>query len=104
MKEEHLKSLINQAPVTLFMKGDKYVPQCGFSAKVVEILNKHRADYTSYDILVDPDVRQGLKEYSKWPTFPQLYVDGELIGGCDIVIEMDEDGELESLFKDHLKS
>lgn len=91
------EKLINQAPIMLFMKGDKYVPQCGFSARVVEMLNDLEAQYTTFDILVDDIVRQGLKEYSKWPTYPQLYVNGELIGGCDIITEMYQSGELKEL-------
>jgi len=81
----------------LFMKGDKYMPRCGFSAKVLEILNFHGAKYTTFDILADEEVRQGLKEFSNWPTYPQLYINGELIGGCDIVCEMDAAGELAPL-------
>ncbi len=95
--KSRLKDMIEQDQITLFMKGDKYVPQCGFSATVVDILNSLEAQYTTFDILVDPDVRQGLKEYSSWPTYPQLYVKGELIGGCDIVKEMFQNGELEEL-------
>lgn len=97
--KDHLHKLINQADVVLFMKGDKYIPQCGFSAKVVDILNEFEIDYSTFDILADEDVRQGLKEYSNWPTYPQLYYKGELIGGCDIVCEMYEAGELEKLLK-----
>lgn len=81
----------------LFMKGDKYLPRCGFSAKVLEILNFHGANYTTFDILADEEVRQGLKEFSNWPTYPQLYINGELIGGCDIICEMDAAGELAPL-------
>lgn len=94
-----LKQLINSAPIMLFMKGDKYIPQCGFSAKVVEILNSCEVEYTTYDILADQDVRAGLKIYSDWPTYPQLYIKGEFIGGCDIVSEMYEAGELQELLK-----
>lgn len=95
--KDRLKELINQADIVLFMKGDKYVPQCGFSAKVVDILNEMEKDFTTFDILVDEEVRQGLREYSNWPTYPQLYYKGELIGGCDIVSEMYEAGELQKL-------
>lgn len=92
-----LKEIINSSNVMLFMKGDKYMPRCGFSAQVVEILNRLGADFTTFDILEDEEVRQGLKEYSNWPTFPQLYINGDLIGGCDIVTEMYQNGELKAL-------
>lgn len=92
-----IEELLNSAPVILFMKGDRYMPQCGFSAKVVEVLNDLDAEYTTFDILEDEEVRQGLKEYSNWPTFPQLYVNGELVGGCDVVCEMYENGELKRI-------
>lgn len=78
----------------LFMKGTPDAPRCGFSSKVVSALRGLGADFGSFDILSDPGVRQGLKEYSQWPTFPQLYVGGELLGGCDIVLEMAAEGEL----------
>ena len=92
-----IQNLISTAPVMLFMKGDKYVPQCGFSARVLDLLNDLEAQFTTFDILADDEIRQGLKEYSDWPTFPQLYVNGELIGGCDIIVEMHESGELKDL-------
>ncbi|RZC40796.1 Glutaredoxin and/or Thioredoxin domain containing protein [Asbolus verrucosus] len=94
--EERLKALINQAPVMLFMKGDRNVPKCGFSRQMVQILNEARASYETFDILTDEEVRQGLKTYSDWPTYPQLYVKGDLIGGLDIVKEMQVAGELGS--------
>lgn len=94
-----LKALTNKAPIMLFMKGDKYMPKCGFSAHVVDLLNDLEADYSTFDILEDEEVRQGLKEYSKWPTYPQLYVKGELIGGCDIIDEMYKSGELKEVIK-----
>jgi len=92
-----LEKLINFAPVMLFMKGTPTAPQCGFSNKIVEILNKEGIKFHSFNILSDEEVRQGLKEYSNWPTFPQLYVGGKLIGGLDIVKEMADDGELKNL-------
>ncbi len=95
--EERLKRLLNRQRVMLFMKGVPSAPRCGFSRQIVEILDSHNATYESFDILQDEEVRQGLKEYSDWPTYPQLYVDGELVGGLDIVKEMVEDGELEGL-------
>ncbi len=95
--KEKLKELIDEDEIVLFMKGDKYLPKCGFSAQVVDILNSLELQFTTFDILEDDEVRQGLKEYSKWPTFPQLYHNGELIGGCDIIKEMKENGELQEL-------
>jgi Grx4 family monothiol glutaredoxin len=92
--EERLKSLINQAPVMLFMKGDRNTPKCGFSRQMIQILNDTGVAYETFDILTDEEVRQGLKTYSDWPTYPQLYVKGELIGGLDIVKEMQAGGEL----------
>ena len=80
-----LKSLINQEKIVIFMKGNIKEPKCGFSRQAIEILNDAGVKYETFDILTDDEVRQGLKEYSKWPTYPQLYVDGELIGGLDIM-------------------
>ena len=74
---------------------------CGFSAKVVDILQQYDIHFKTYNILMDEDLRQGLKDYSQWPTFPQLYVEKELIGGCDIIVEMHEKGELEDILKEH---
>jgi monothiol glutaredoxin len=79
------------------MKGDKQFPQCGFSARVVQILNELEADFVTRDILQDEELRQAIKEYSEWPTLPQLYIDGEFIGGCDIVTEMFQSGDLQPL-------
>ena len=89
-----LKALTTSAPVLLFMKGTKQEPRCGFSRKVVSALADTGADFETFDILEDEEVRQGLKEYSDWPTYPQLYVQGELVGGCDIILEMAADGSL----------
>jgi len=83
--------------VVLFMKGTKIFPQCGFSGRVVSILNMYNIDYVTHDVLESPDLRQEIKEYSEWPTIPQLYVDGEFIGGCDIVCELAESGELSKI-------
>jgi monothiol glutaredoxin len=82
--------------VMLFMKGTPVFPQCGFSAAVVHILSELGVKFKSVDVLKDPEIRQGIKEFSNWPTIPQLYVKGEFVGGCDIVREMFEQGELES--------
>jgi monothiol glutaredoxin len=89
-----IKSLLEAQRVVLFMKGNKMFPQCGFSAQVVGILKQSGVEFETHNILQDPDLRQGLKEYSNWPTFPQLYVNGQLVGGCDIVTEMHQNGEL----------
>lgn len=97
--EERLKDLINKSKVMLFMKGDRQTPRCGFSRQIIEILNNTGVPYETFDILSDEEVRQGLKTYSDWPTYPQLYVKGELIGGLDIVKEMLSAGEFESTLK-----
>jgi monothiol glutaredoxin len=85
--------------IMLFMKGNPAMPQCGFSAAVVGILKEVGVPFGSYNILADQELREGLKEYSSWPTYPQLYVDGQLVGGCDIIREMHAKGELASLLK-----
>ncbi|HEY4016007.1 MAG TPA: Grx4 family monothiol glutaredoxin [Polyangiaceae bacterium] len=89
-----IEGLIRGTKVMLFMKGTKMMPACGFSNTVVQILKREGVPFDTFNILADPDVRQGLKEYSSWPTYPQLYVDGKFVGGCDIVTEMHESGEL----------
>ncbi|KAM3872905.1 glutaredoxin 3 [Diretmus argenteus] len=97
--EHRLKSIINQGPVVLFMKGNKEAAKCGFSRQILEILNGTGVEYDTFDILQDEEVRQGLKAYSNWPTYPQLYVKGELIGGLDIVKELKESGDLVSVLR-----
>ncbi|KAJ0016408.1 hypothetical protein Pint_10595 [Pistacia integerrima] len=92
-----MESLINSSPVMLFMKGKPEEPKCGFSGKVVEILQQEKVDFGSFDILTDEEVRQGLKVYSNWSSYPQLYIKGELIGGSDIVLEMQKSGELKKV-------
>mmetsp|Transcript_15467 Transcript_15467/g.28397 ORF Transcript_15467/g.28397 Transcript_15467/m.28397 type:complete len:196 (-) Transcript_15467:42-629(-) len=92
--EDRLKSIINKAPVTLFMKGNPDGPRCGFSRKIVELLNANSIKFDYFDILSDEEVRQGLKTYSNWPTYPQLYGNGKLIGGLDIVKELADEGSL----------
>ncbi|KFP96641.1 Glutaredoxin-3, partial [Leptosomus discolor] len=92
-----LKKLVTAAPCMLFMKGSPREPRCGFSKQMVEILNKHGISFSSFDIFSDEEVRQGLKTYSNWPTYPQLYVDGELIGGLDIIKELEASGELDTI-------
>lgn len=94
-----ISSLINSAPITLFMKGTADMPQCGFSANVCKILNHLGVSYSTFNILSDMDIREGVKSYSNWPTYPQLYVKGELIGGNDIVTEMMNSGELQQVLK-----
>jgi monothiol glutaredoxin len=94
---ERIESTVAAKKVVLFMKGNKNFPQCGFSAQVVSILKKKNVDFLDVNILTDADLRQGLKEFSNWPTFPQLYVDGKLVGGCDIVTGMSENGELDQV-------
>jgi len=89
-----IQSLIDRDSVVLFMKGSRELPQCGFSARVVQILDGLLPTYTTVDVLEDPEVRQGIKDFSEWPTVPQLYVGGEFVGGCDIVMEMAQTGEL----------
>ena len=91
---ERLSSLVQSNRVFLFMKGTREAPQCGFSAQVIQILDSLVPDYTTLDVLSDPEVRSGIKEFSEWPTIPQLYIDGEFVGGCDIVGEMYRSGEL----------
>ncbi|CAI0468649.1 unnamed protein product [Linum tenue] len=96
-----LQDLIDSHPVMLFMKGNPEAPQCGFSKKVVNILKEENVKFGTFDILSDNEVREGLKQFSNWPTFPQLYCKGELLGGCDIAIAMHENGELKEVFRDH---
>lgn len=98
---KRLQQLVESHPVMLFMKGSPKEPKCGFSQKVVDILNEEKIKFGSFDILADIEVREGLKKFSNWPTFPQLYCKGELLGGCDIIIAMHEGGELEEAFRDH---
>ena len=93
---DRLKELIHRSPIMLFMKGLPSAPKCGFSRTLVQILDDSGVAYDAFDILTDEEVRQGLKTYSDWPTYPQLYVAGELIGGLDIVREMQEEGSLQA--------
>ncbi|XP_063541491.1 glutaredoxin-3 [Cydia strobilella] len=97
--EERLKALINKHNVMVFMKGNRDTPRCGFSRTLIQILNGTGVQYGTFDILTDEEVRQGLKEYSDWPTYPQLYVKGELIGGLDIIKELQASGELDATLK-----
>ena len=95
--KQRIEGTIGQSRVVLFMKGSKHFPQCGFSAQVVQILKQKGAEFKDVNILADAELRQGLKEYSNWPTFPQLYVGGKLVGGCDIVSSLNESGELDTM-------
>ena len=95
-----IETLINESEVMLFMKGTPTMPQCGFSAAVVGVLNHMGIDFQSTNVLQDQEVREGIKEFSNWPTIPQLYVKKEFVGGCDIIREMHENGELSTFFEE----
>ncbi|HRG95374.1 MAG TPA: Grx4 family monothiol glutaredoxin [Polyangiaceae bacterium] len=92
--QAHIAKLIADHKVVLFMKGSKSFPQCGFSSRVVELLKREGVPFETVNVLADPAIRQGIKDFSNWPTIPQLYVDGKFIGGCDIVTELAASGEL----------
>jgi monothiol glutaredoxin len=92
-----IAEIVNGNEIVLFMKGTALFPQCGFSSRAIAILDRLEAKYETVDVLQDPEIRQGLKEYSDWPTVPQLYVKGEFVGGSDIMMEMFESGELQQL-------
>ena len=98
--KEQLESMIADNNIILFMKGDPHQPQCGFSAKVVHVLKEYQIEFSYFDILQDPQVRATLPSVSDWPTFPQLFVKGELIGGCDIITEMHQANELKEILGD----
>lgn len=91
---DRIQGIIEGDDVVLFMKGNKHFPQCGFSATVVEVLRRSGSEFQDVNVLEDPAIRQGIKEFSNWPTIPQLYVRGKFVGGCDIIREMYEKGEL----------
>jgi len=93
-----IDNTVKSNDVVLFMKGTKMMPQCGFSSRVAGILNYMQIEFQDVNVLADADIRQGIKDYSDWPTIPQLYVKGEFVGGCDIVTEMTLSGELDALF------
>ena len=92
--QQRIEALITSSPVFVFMKGNKLMPQCGFSNNVVQILTSLAIPFETFDVLSDMEIRQGIKEFSEWPTIPQVYVKGEFIGGSDILIEMYNSGEL----------
>lgn len=102
--QSQIDSVIQGNDIVLFMKGTPQMPQCGFSQRVCAILASHEVPYVSINILLDPVVREGIKIYSDWPTIPQLYVKQEFIGGCDIVSEMHENGELADVLKPFVKA
>ena len=95
--QEKIWQQIGSDRIVLYMKGTPDAPMCGFSAQTVKVLNAVGARFSSFDVLADDEIRQGVKQYSNWPTFPQLYIDGELIGGCDIVTELYRKGELQQM-------
>jgi monothiol glutaredoxin len=96
---DDIRETIGKHDVVLYMKGTKMMPQCGFSSRVAGVLNYMGVEFTDVNVLADPEIRQGIKEFSDWPTIPQLYVKGEFVGGCDIVTEMTLSGELDQLFE-----
>ena len=96
---DQIKDTVTSNDVVLFMKGTKLMPQCGFSSRVAGVLNYMGVEFADVNVLADADIRQGIKDFSDWPTIPQLYVKGEFVGGCDIVTEMMLSGELDTLFE-----
>lgn len=101
--QERISELVKSDKVVLFMKGNRSQPQCGFSATVVGLLDQYVPDYTTVNVLADQDIRDGVKEFANWPTIPQLYVGGEFVGGCDIIRQLDEDGDLVSTLGDAVR-
>ncbi|MBD2426252.1 Grx4 family monothiol glutaredoxin [Phormidium sp. FACHB-1136] len=102
--KDRIDQLVQSNPIMVFMKGNKLMPQCGFSNNVVQILNILGAPFETFDVLADPDIRQGIKEYSNWPTIPQVYVNGEFLGGSDILIELYQGGQLQEIVQVALAS
>ncbi len=99
--QDQIKETVTNNDVVLFMKGTKSMPQCGFSSRVAGVLNFMGVEFNDVNVLADDAIRQGIKEYSDWPTIPQLYVKGEFVGGCDIITEMTLSGELDTLFAEN---
>lgn len=97
--QQQIQNTLNSHRVVLFMKGSKMMPMCGFSGRVVDILNQYGIDFETRDVLQDDSLRAGIKVFSDWPTLPQLYIDGEFIGGCDIFVALHNDGTLKTLLK-----
>ncbi|NJK29894.1 MAG: Grx4 family monothiol glutaredoxin [Acaryochloris sp. RU_4_1] len=102
--KERIDDLVQNNKILVFMKGSKLMPQCGFSNTAVQILNSLGTPYETVDVLSDPDIRQGIKEYSNWPTIPQIYINGEFVGGSDVLIELYQQGELQQLVEVALAS
>ncbi|AFZ36802.1 glutaredoxin-like protein [Stanieria cyanosphaera PCC 7437] len=102
--KDRIDQLINNNKILVFMKGSKLMPQCGFSNNVVQILNTLGVPYETVDVLADLEIRQGIKEYSNWPTIPQVYINGEFVGGSDIMIELYQSGELQQMVEVALAS
>lgn len=102
--KERIDNLVQQNKIVVFMKGNKLMPQCGFSNNVVQILNTLGVPYQTVDVLEDMEIRQGIKEYSSWPTIPQVYINGEFVGGSDIMIELYQKGELQQMVEVALAS
>lgn len=96
---ERIDQIVKGSPIVLFMKGTPNFPMCGFSARVAQVLANIGAPYQAVNVLADPEIREGVKAYGNWPTIPQLYVNGELIGGCDITMDMFQSGELQPLLQ-----
>ncbi len=97
--DDRIQSLVERNKVLLFMKGSRTIPMCGFSAAIIQVLDRVNVPYETVDVLEDPEIREGVKSFSNWPTIPQLYVDGKFLGGCDIVRDMDAKGELAPLLR-----
>jgi len=97
---ERIEQMVASYPIILFMKGTPDAPQCGFSSRVAMVLKDHGKPFASFDVLSDPDIRQGIKDYAQWPTIPQLYIKGEFVGGSDIVSEMYISGELQTMLNE----
>jgi monothiol glutaredoxin len=102
--QQRIEDLIRSNKIMVFMKGNKLMPQCGFSNNVVQILNVLGVPFETFDVLADPEIRQGIKEYSSWPTIPQVYINGEFVGGSDILIELYQKGELQQMVEVALAS
>jgi monothiol glutaredoxin len=102
--KDRIEQMIQSNAIMVFMKGNKLMPQCGFSNNVVQILNVLGVPFETYDVLSDPEIRQGIKEYSNWPTIPQVYLNGEFLGGSDIMIELYQNGKLQEMVEVALAS
>ena len=98
--QQQIDEVVKGNPVVLFMKGTPHFPMCGFSARVAEVLKRLEVPFQAVNVLADPAIREGIKVYGNWPTIPQLYVSGKLVGGCDIMLSMDQSGELGPLLTD----